>query len=220
MPSRRNRILATVLQRFLEGIALLLALIGLVTGAWLLFALPGNLLDSEDPVHADRDLRVNIPFAIELPDESFSIEAASLDLYDPFVEQAQGRLYFGTRQAWYLWAHYLLMGAAGVVMLYVVWQLRQLLASIRRGFPFGRSNARRLRNIGLVIVLADLLGTGCRYAVGSAILDRATITGLTLRPLFDQDSFLGYLLLGLVILIIAEVFRQGAALAEDQSLTV
>ena len=220
MPSRRNRILAEVLQRFLEGIAALLALAGLLTCVWLLFALPGNLLDGQDPEFADRDLRVNVPFAIDLPEDGYSVEAASLYLYDPSVEQTRGRLYFGTRRAWYLWAHYLLMLASLAVPMYFVWQLRQLLASIRRGSPFLRPNARRLRNVGLVVVLSDLLGAACRYAVGAAILDRTTVRGLALRPLLDWESLLGYLVLGLVILVIAEVFRQGAALAEEQSLTV
>lgn len=108
-----------------------------------------------------------------------------------------------------------------VALALALWLLRQLLAvfeSVRRGKPFVASNAGRIRHMAYVIIGAE----GVR-AIFEFIWNRFALTHFAMEGWrFDSrpDVHLTPLLAGLVVLALSEVFRAGAQLDEDQSLTV
>jgi hypothetical protein len=97
--------------------------------------------------------------------------------------------------------------AIGVVV--IVQRLRRVFGTMTAGDPFHPDNVRRLRVIGMVLALLEI----DRYVFGA--LDRFLLhvpaaTGLNLTAWFAV----------LVIVVLAEVFREGARLRRDAELTI
>jgi len=101
--------------------------------------------------------------------------------------------------------------------------LRRAFSNLSGGIPFPRDNIRCIRRTGLAILgmaavelIIDAVGLGFIHAT-------TTVAG---RPVvipwevWLMDFPLGTILAGLAVLILAEIFRAGADLQEDQALTV
>jgi hypothetical protein len=96
-------------------------------------------------------------------------------------------------------------------LLVIVQRLRKVFASMTAGDPFHPDNVRRLRVVGLVLALLEV----DRYIFGG--LDRYVLhdlqsagPNLSLTPWFAV----------LVVVVLAEVFREGARLRRDAELTI
>jgi hypothetical protein len=106
--------------------------------------------------------------------------------------------------------------------------LRNLCARVEQGEIFSEANLRSIRNLGILLVswsLADgfmQFWSACR--LGGYLAEHALVTGLNatitgeLAPL-NRLGF-GNLITGLLVLLIAEAFRQGLALKKENDLTV
>lgn len=112
----------------------------------------------------------------------------------------------------------LLIGAAAITgSLIIVWRLRKLFDSFSSGEPFRRENATHLRVIWITMVAIEL----ARYAL-------LALTGVLLAnfggPNVDANytfaiDFSTWMSI-LVLIVLAEVFREGARLKEEQELTI
>jgi hypothetical protein len=96
------------------------------------------------------------------------------------------------------------------------WLLRPLLAAVALGQPFGGGNARRLAGLAVVVVAAGEIGPLLPQVGAIAVLDRLDLTGPD-SPFVVQLRFsLGLaLLVGALLLVLAEAFRQGERLSAD-----
>ena len=103
--------------------------------------------------------------------------------------------------------------------LLVLHQLRRLLGTLSEGRPFVRDNADRLRKLGWAVILVELTLATLRMAEGLYVAWRFERPGLELWP-FRLDLPVSGLFVGAVLLVVAEAFRRGAQLEEDQALTV
>lgn len=106
--------------------------------------------------------------------------------------------------------------APAVLVLSILWLLRGLLNSVREGDPFNGSNVRRLRTIGLLLLvgapIAELVRSGFEQALSSS----TTGTGSGLS--FSIPG--GGLIAGLGVFVLAQVFAHGVRLREDTEGTV
>jgi hypothetical protein len=98
-----------------------------------------------------------------------------------------------------------------VGLIVIVQRLRKVFASMTAGDPFHPDNVRRLRVVGLVLALLEI----DRYAFAAldryALHDpRAGTMMVSLTPWFAV----------LVVVVLAEVFREGARLRRDAELTI
>ncbi len=104
------------------------------------------------------------------------------------------------------------------LLLLFLHHLRRLFQRVRAGAPFDPANAARLRWLGILLI-------------GAALWKGVTDAGLSLaisRMLEGGGDRLGtglnlnlpVILVGLVLIALAEVFRRGAALEEEQALVV
>jgi hypothetical protein len=100
----------------------------------------------------------------------------------------------------------------------VIYQLRKIFATLRDGSAFTRQNARRVRSIGLIIIGGSVLQSIVNYLVGWVMMNNITIPGVEINA--TSDLHLGGVFMGLLILVLGEIFRQGASLQEDQNLTI
>jgi hypothetical protein len=89
---------------------------------------------------------------------------------------------------------------------------------VRDGKPFAPSNATHVRRIAWVLIIGEVVRATIVYLENSYAATHFTAEGLrfTARP----DLSIAAIVEGLIILVIAEVFRVGTRLDEEQSLTV
>jgi hypothetical protein len=185
--------------------------------AWYL-TLAGGILVALDALGGSSRGRLDLWVQFEIDPAVYSIESEQLGVEGAVIGEAAGKLVFGSRNVALLLAYFGLiviwLGAA----LAIIYQLRQVFRTLVAGTPFVRANAVRIRFIGLVIVAMEV----ARFFIllGQSLFLKANFAfaGLSLSTIPRPN--LGAILIGIVVLVIAEVFRQGTELREEQELTV
>jgi hypothetical protein len=96
------------------------------------------------------------------------------------------------------------------------WLLRPLLESLAAGRPFCSGNARRLAWLAVVVVAAGQVGPLLPQIGSLVVLDRLDLAfpGTPVAPSLSL-SLGPALLIGLLLLVLAEAFRQGERLSRD-----
>jgi hypothetical protein len=110
------------------------------------------------------------------------------------------------------------LAVAIVLIMWVLHQLRAVFRTLRDGQPFVAENAVRLRKIGWAVIIGEALRTLVALFENAYAANHFSVSSLTfvVRPDYNALTVIG----GLIILVIAEVFRAGTRLDEEQSLTV
>lgn len=112
------------------------------------------------------------------------------------------------------------LGAAAMLPLTLrfLYHLRRIFQRVRDGAPFDLENARRLRSMGF-LQLAISLGYGVFfYAQSLALMGAVTESSLDLDAWIPIDGI--GVFTALVLIALAEIFRRGSSLEEEQSLVV
>ena len=96
--------------------------------------------------------------------------------------------------------------------------LRAVLRSVADNRPFERANAKRIRAIAFAVLGGEAARSMIVFFESYYAKTYFTAPGLSFEawPEINGASVLG----GLIILVIAEVFRTGTRLADEQSLTI
>jgi len=101
---------------------------------------------------------------------------------------------------------------------WIVDQLKHVIQTLRDRDPFAPQNALRIRRIGWGVILIELFRAGA-VVYWSYFADAiVTVSGAQCIP--ARRISVAAILYGLVILVLAEVFREGTKLREEQSLTI
>jgi hypothetical protein len=132
--------------------------------------------------------------------------------------KARGELRFETT-SWWLYASTMLpLLVGGVLVIFLIFLVRQVVASVAAGDPFTERNATRLRIVGLILIVGGVVGPLLEYAFASAVLGSIKTMPVPLRaPLtFSVEAILS----GLIILALSTVFGHGRELEDDKSLTI
>jgi hypothetical protein len=170
--------------------------------------------DGEPNFTAGRAAQMVLPVAFEL--DAGVAQVTSLAGNTGAIERSTGALRLtGADRPWFAIA-----GAAAKVGL-VLWILAELIAlcrSVRDGQPFAAGNAMRIRRLALAIALSEVSRAAIVYAANAFVAARFAADHLrfTARPRIDAFALVS----ALILLVLAEVFRTGTGLDEDQSLTV
>ncbi len=111
----------------------------------------------------------------------------------------------------------------GLVMIFVLvllffHDLRVLFRRVREGAPFDADNATRMRRLGLWLLAFHVLYGGTQYWMSRWFALDLTRRGIPTEPFLDINWFA--IFVALVLVGLAEVFRRGATLEEEQSLVV
>jgi hypothetical protein len=188
---------------------------------------------------AGEGLEITIPVSFTLDDPGRRVTSPSLgigevhtqDTYgisftvgekfrtsDPLRLRVRGSLRFPTQEGAFLAANAAILIVYGTLLLWVLGQLRAIFCSVRDGQPFVAANATRLRWIAFAVIGYELARAAVAFFENYYAMTHFTGEGLW----FDARPDLNVLALvsGLIILGIAEVFRAGTRLDEDQSLTI
>lgn len=101
----------------------------------------------------------------------------------------------------------------------VIYYLRRIFQSVAAGSPFIPENVTSFRAVGLFVIAGSVLQSIAGALVGLVMMNNLiTPAGVHITPRGTLD--LGGLFLGLVILALAEIFRYGVELQNEQNLTV
>ncbi len=100
------------------------------------------------------------------------------------------------------------------VFLIIVKQLREICKTLMTGDPFVPENANRLRTIGIAVAAGEILRLCSTFIISrlSQASDEMSVVATDLR------IYVWFMVLALIIL--AEVFREGARLRQEAKLTV
>jgi hypothetical protein len=113
----------------------------------------------------------------------------------------------------------LLIAAVAVAgALVIVWRLRKLFDSFSTGDPFKRENATHLRAIWITMLVVEI----SRYvlmALTGFLLVRFGDAAGAVSISIDGDRLAAWGSI-LILIVLAEVFREGARLKEEQELTI
>jgi hypothetical protein len=164
------------------------------------------------------DGRLGIPVALQIDEQALHVGAPSLGASHARLTKVTGTLEFVPPSTDSLVAPML---TAIAMLLFAGWaihQLRQLFRALRNGQVFAPENVRRVQRVGWAVILAEPVRAAITYSAQTYARDH--FAGIGIRFVTDLDLNLGTIFAGLAILVIAEVFRTGTRLDEDQSLTI
>jgi hypothetical protein len=159
------------------------------------------------------NLTMSLPVAVQLDAPIHGADGTSAHF-----EKLRGNLRFPAKKGAFL------TGSVVVVMLmlgYLLWivtQLRHVFRSLSQGLPFVLANAHRIRWVGFAVIFGEFGRAAIIYFWSYYTSLHFVADGLRFTASVDMNPI--PIAGGLAILAIAEVFREGARLQEDQSLTI
>ncbi len=110
-----------------------------------------------------------------------------------------------------------LLVAMALILLFLH-NLRVLFRRVRDGAAFDAANAVRMRWLGVWLLAFHVFYSGFVYWASSFVARDLASSGISVGPVLDINWFAVFC--ALVLVGLAEVFRRGAVLEEEQSLVV
>jgi len=161
---------------------------------------------------------MTIPVRFSVDTDAHRIAAPSIGVDRAELRDTHGTLRFPAPKGSFLY-----IDAAFLITLFLcaIWGLEQLhrvFGTLRKGRPFSDANARRLRRVAAAVIIGEVVRASMVAFNRFYAKTHFTATGLLFDWSFNIDFF--GILLGLIILAIAEVFAAGTRLDEDQALTI
>ncbi len=211
-----SSVLTVVLNALWYLVAIFLAItVGLVfTGVNV-----GLHIDLDGPsVDAGPNAAMSIPVVLEVDAATHRVTAPSLGVDDAQLRNVTGALRFPARKGPLFIANLAIVAGWLILGLWVLGQLRGLFRALGNGKPFVPANATRVRRIGWAVILGELAQSAVMFFENYYAMTHFSAVGFTFdaRPQVNVFAIIN----GLIILVIAEVFREGTRLDEDRSLTI
>jgi hypothetical protein len=169
--------------------------------------------------HDIRNAELDIPVSFSIDARALPVTAPALGVERARIEHARGSLKFAPPPGGLLVVPTLLgLSVMFALALFVLGQLRALVRTLRDGRPFVPANATRIRWIAFAVIAGEFARAAVMYSANSYVMTHFSASALQFDAWPDLNVFT--LVHGLIILAIAEVFRTGTRLDEDQSLTI
>jgi serine phosphatase RsbU (regulator of sigma subunit) len=155
------------------------------------------------------------PVQFQLDPGSHPFVTSQHNIQDVAITQAHGTLQFrggGSRMgiAWTGLGYGIIsMGVA----LFVLNRLRAIFRTLRDQNPFVAPNASRIRLIGIVLVMGPLASTALGAWYAERVTREISVAGLALNADWSVNTWV--IFSGLILLMLAEVFRLGADMKGD-----
>ncbi|MBV8989477.1 MAG: DUF2975 domain-containing protein [Solirubrobacterales bacterium] len=161
---------------------------------------------------------LKLDFYFQLPPSAYHISSSQLGASAAKAGLSSGQLSFARPRLSFVLVAAGILALAAAWWLFVLHQLRALLAALQAGDTFARQNALRLRRIGFAVIAFELAHSLAIWAGGLYLEHTVVARGVNLRSHFGVDMLV--LVVGLLLLALAAAFRVGSELADEQALTV
>jgi len=161
---------------------------------------------------------MTIPVAFSIEPEAHRIEAPAIGVDRAEILNAHGQLRFPSTNGPFLFGNAVLLMVLFAAVSWILHELRAVFRTLRDNRPFVPANALRLRRIGFSIIAAEIMSSAIVYFENRYAVTHFAASGLR----FEASPHLDFvvIVLGLIVLAIAEVFAAGTRLDEDQTLTI
>lgn len=107
--------------------------------------------------------------------------------------------------------------ALAAVFIIITWHMKRIFKTLRSNEAFDAANVLRIRHIGLLLIVFAALQFLSNIIINRFLLTHFTFEeGLQLTYAFKFS----YLFAGLVLIVVAEIFREGVNLKEETNLTI
>jgi hypothetical protein len=97
------------------------------------------------------------------------------------------------------------LAISGVMAMLILWQARAILHIINKGNPFVRDTVRRLRIIGI-----ECLALAAFYFISVFVVTK----------FFMAVVFVTFSVVGMILLVFAQIFEQAIAFKEENDMTI
>ena len=167
---------------------------------------------------AHPNVTMAIPVSVRVDDRALRVSAPALGIEQGELRDLQGTLRFPPRWGAFFVANLVLAICTLGLAMWVIGLLRSLIRAIGAGRPFAAANASRVRAIGWAVIIGEIVRVSVVYFENRYAMTHFAAQGLQFiaRPNISVFAIVH----GLIILALAEVFRAGTRLDEDQSLTI
>jgi len=145
--------------------------------------------------------------------------ATATNIRNATLELNAGKLHFTQDKIWSLVFFPLFgMWTSFAISLSITYLLRKIFDSLTDNNPFVTENAQRLRQIALLIILIAPITFMRDLFLNWYLRQNFVVDGTAIQTHLTLDFKTVFI--GLILLIIAEIFRLGTRLKEEQELTV
>lgn len=162
---------------------------------------------------------ISLNFPLTFSTVTFKTVPSVIKQLPPGVIQVMnGNFYLPVNNTW----QNILMLLAGsiavcAVVILITYQLKLIFKSLRNNEPFSDLNVLRIRNIGVVLIAFFVLQFVSNIIINRFLLSHFTWgEGITLTYTFN----ISYLITGVILIIVAEIFKEGVSLKEETNLTI
>jgi len=200
---------------YLIAVVLVLTVVLSIAGAGVAVQIGPDGALNIDAAHPN--VTMAIPVAVRVDDRT-PVSAPALGIPHAELRDLQGTLRFPPRWGAFFVANLVLAICWLGLALWVLGLLRSLIGALRAGRPFVAANASRVRSIGWAVIIGEIIRVSVVYFENRYAMTHFAAPGLQFMARPDLSGFA--IVHGLIILALAEVFRAGTRLDEDQSLTV
>jgi hypothetical protein len=159
-----------------------------------------------------------VPAAFKIESEPQTLSAPPVRVQNVHLENARGSLQFSPQSGSVVAGATFVLMAALALLVWILGQLRDVFGTLRAGRPFVAANATRIRRVAYAVILGELARALLAYVGMRYAMTHFSMQGARLEARADLNVLV--IICGLIILVIAEVFREGTRLDEEQSLTV
>jgi hypothetical protein len=161
---------------------------------------------------------MTIPVSFSVDARIHRVAAPSLGVENAQLQDVHGLLQFPVQRGTFFAGNVILITLTFALALWLLGKLRAVFRTLRDGRPFVRANATRIRTIAWLVIILELARSAIMFFNNYYAMTHFSADGLR----FDARPDINFMAIvdGLIILVIAEVFRAGTRLDEEQSLTV
>ena len=162
--------------------------------------------------------RIDIPVSFDVDTRAVQVSAPALGVGTAEIQHVRGSMSFPPPSRASVTGP---LALVAVMLALILWALGQLIAvfrTLRDRQPFVSDNAVRIRRIGYAVIAGELARAVMVFVSNSYAMTHFSADGLHFDARPDVNLFA--IVHGLIILAIAEVFRAGTRLHDDQSLTI
>ena len=166
--------------------------------------------------------RLPLPAWVELPAAAAPTPdpATAAQLEDIALRHLRAEVELRFAGPWRQWLYVFFALQELALLVVALLLLRHVVSDLSRGNVFTHANARRLRWLGLVLLVEAIYAPGISSALSQWLTGGLTFAGEPLRIDWRQSLGGAGLASAWIVLVLSEAFRQGADLREEQSLTV
>jgi hypothetical protein len=192
---------------------LVIAVLVAASAGWLLVTFPVWFADAP---------RIPLPVEVGIsPDhEILTLEEGTSPFREFTFDRISGDLKVKFEGAWTQWLFVFFALQEFVLVLLILMFLQKIVASIATGEAFSAVNAKRLRWVGVLMIIEAIFGPGASAMISGLVIKNLQTVGGEVTVNWFRDFAQGGFFTGWIILILSEVFRQGAEMKQDQSLTI